>query len=400
MPTIHFMVGSADTEYLDRYQNDSRFQIHAMPPEEAERISSWSVHRKFCANYERCLRLAEERQVGLCICEDDVIFRENFIECLLETINDLQSREKTDEYVIALYSAFPYQRRKSLEESELYRNYPADTYYGTQCVYYPPKVRSEIADLVHAEGVENYQAPGDMLVKKYCIEHQNLYSAARSLAQHVGGTSTGLGGFHESPTFHLPYNEQLPVALTLENAVEKANLYLETVEPYPDKYQGKGIVICAGGVKYLTCAWVCINMLRKHGCQLPIQVWYLGEDEGDTNWIELVKELGVECHDALAGQENSNYSHNSGPEYHSRHAGWASKSHAIINCPFEEVLFLDADNMPVVDPTFLFDTKEYRETGAIFWSDGRPTPPESTAWQAFGVEYQDDQEQESGPNCH
>ena len=44
---------------------------------------------------------------------------------------------------------------------------------------------------------------------------------------------------------------------------------------YPDKYKGKGIVICAGGIKYLTSAWVNINLLRHHNCELPIEVWYL-----------------------------------------------------------------------------------------------------------------------------
>ena len=34
-----------------------------------------------------------------------------------------------------------------------------------------------------------------------------------------------------------------------------------------------------------------------------------------------------------------------------------------------EVLYLDSDDMPIVDPSFLFDLKLYKQTGAMFWPD-------------------------------
>lgn len=45
------------------------------------------------------------------------------------------------------------------------------------------------------------------------------------------------------------------------------------------------------------------------------------------------------------------------------------KAAAIINSRFQEVLYLDSDNSPTINPAFLFDTKGYRETGALFWPD-------------------------------
>src|SRR5206468_3920334 len=44
-------------------------------------------------------------------------------------------------------------------------------------------------------------------------------------------------------------------------------------------HEGRGIVICGGGMKYFTNAWVCIKMLRRLGCRLPIQFWFLGRGE-------------------------------------------------------------------------------------------------------------------------
>src|SRR5262245_64363976 len=53
-----------------------------------------------------------------------------------------------------------------------------------------------------------------------------------------------------------------------------------TNSPYPEKrFSGRGIVICGGGETYFACAWVCIGMLRRLGCVLPIELWYRGRAE-------------------------------------------------------------------------------------------------------------------------
>ena len=41
----------------------------------------------------------------------------------------------------------------------------------------------------------------------------------------------------------------------------------------------KGIVLCAGGLKYMTNAFVCIHRLRSVGCTLPIEIAHYGEEE-------------------------------------------------------------------------------------------------------------------------
>jgi hypothetical protein len=128
-------------------------------------------------------------------------------------------------------------------------------------------------------------------------------------------------------------------------------------------------------------------MLRKWGCRLPIQLWHLGPQELDDTMRTLVRPLGVECVDALARTE--------------RHPlrmlnGWILKPYAIAQSPFQEVLLLDADNVPLVDPTFLFETPEYAETGAIFWPDyPRPEPPPQV-WQFCGIPFRSEPPFETG----
>jgi len=167
-----------------------------------------------------------------------------------------------------------------------------------------------------------------------------------------------------------------------------AGAFADASPPYPDgRFRGRGVVICGGGRKYFPCAWVCARMLRHLGCGLPIQLWHLGEREADARMRALMEGLGVECVDAEALRE--------------RHPartlnGWELKAYALLHAPFEEVLLLDADNVPVVDPSFLFDAPEYREAGAAFWPDFGRLAPDRSIWSVCGVEYRDEPEFESG----
>jgi hypothetical protein len=175
--------------------------------------------------------------------------------------------------------------------------------------------------------------------------------------------------------------------LSVSTATIAGDAYTRTLPPYSACYDGRGIVTCAGGPVYRICAWVLIRMLRHLGCQLPIQVWCLNERELDEEWIFRVSRFDVECVNAENVQERCP---------HPRLNGWELKPYALLHSPFREVLLLDADNVPVVDPQFLFETAPYRETGAIFWPDGLRTPPGSPRWRIFGVEYRNEPEQESG----
>lgn len=175
--------------------------------------------------------------------------------------------------------------------------------------------------------------------------------------------------------------------ITEKNAVSLAARYISTISPCPSHFTGRGIVICGGGKTYFTNAWVCINMLRYVGCDLPIELWHLGANELDARMAEWVKPLGVRCVDAL--------------EVRKRHpfrnlAGWESKPFAIIHSAFKEVLLLDADNMPTNDPTYLFDTAPYQQTGAILWPDFEEYVFPTRTFRVFGTKRRYEVQVESG----
>lgn len=49
--------------------------------------------------------------------------------------------------------------------------------------------------------------------------------------------------------------------------------------------------------------------------------------------------------------------------------GWVLKALMLYVTTFQEVLVLDADNVPLADPTYLFDCPAYLSGGSLFWPD-------------------------------
>lgn len=123
--------------------------------------------------------------------------------------------------------------------------------------------------------------------------------------------------------------------------------------------RGKGIVILGGGSKYFICAYVLVRVLRQVGCKLPIEWWYIDDLEMDATAKHIVKGLGCELRSIKEATGR-------------KMGGWQSKVYAIIYSRFREVMFLDADQVPVSDPTYLFDDPQYQQTGATFWPDFAP----------------------------
>jgi len=178
---------------------------------------------------------------------------------------------------------------------------------------------------------------------------------------------------------------------------------ISSIKPYPDgRFNGRGIVSSVSAKPgyssgknlaqgYFPGAWVMVRELRRLGCKLPITFCHCGPLEWDATLTALVAPLGVnviDLEDYLG-------------VYPCRIlAGWESKVYGILCAPYEEVLYLDADNIPLRDPTFLLDSSQYRYAGSIFWPD---VPPYDRAewlpecvWRNIGLGYRDEVDFESG----
>lgn len=201
---------------------------------------------------------------------------------------------------------------------------------------------------------------------------------------YTGGCITKMKSFNPSSD---SINSDLG-ELNEQTAKSRAEEFIKKIPPYPaHRFSSKGIVICGGGKKYLPSIWILVNMLRRLGCQLPIELWHLGQEEIGSRAKQFLRPFNVHCIDALEVQK----------DYPSRTLrGWESKPYAIIHSSFEEVLFLDADNFPVKDPSYLFESEAYLKNGAIFWPDIGQLSEDDPIWKICGIKYQAEPEFETG----
>ena len=177
-----------------------------------------------------------------------------------------------------------------------------------------------------------------------------------------------------------------PETLTRYSARAAAESFVQRLPPCPGGWSGRGIVICAG-LKYFPSAWVCVNLLRHWGCRLPIQLWHLGGAEFEPGMARLMAGLEVECVDASAVRRRHPVR---------RLGGWELKPYALRHCPFREALLLDADNVPVANPEYLFEGPQYRRTGAVFWPDYGQLARGHPIWSLCGLPPRLAREFESG----
>jgi hypothetical protein len=175
--------------------------------------------------------------------------------------------------------------------------------------------------------------------------------------------------------------------MLLKHAVEEA---VKTTHVYPGG-DGRGVIVVAGG-RYLPAAYVMIRHLRATGCRLPVQLWHLGAAEIPPFWKPLTSGLDITMVDGLAAPGAADFV---------RLGAWECKIHAVVACTFDSVLLIDADNIPLTDPLFLFDSVPFREYGQIFWPDF-DLPAQSqyaiqqAAWETFALPVKNGLELETG----
>ncbi|KAG7381631.1 hypothetical protein PHYPSEUDO_005789 [Phytophthora pseudosyringae] len=158
--------------------------------------------------------------------------------------------------------------------------------------------------------------------------------------------------------------------------------------------QPKDGVIIVVYPKQVASAYALIRTLRKVlKCKLPIELWYCPQElYGFPGPLTPLKHL-VDSDSTITFHKIED----------TRAMGFGAKVFSIYNSLLDRVLFLDADNFPVRDPSSLFDSPEFETTGAVFWPDY--WHPENTIfnihvksmlWELLDTPFVDMFEQESG----
>eukprot|EP00850_Spirogloea_muscicola_P026317 SM006670S20125 [mRNA] locus=s6670:12:788:- [translate_table: standard] len=116
-------------------------------------------------------------------------------------------------------------------------------------------------------------------------------------------------------------------------------------------------------------------MLRGAGCALPVEVWHVGAAKLPPHLTWMRSSHGVTLRDLAEVA----------PDGDGGLPPPRAKPLEIIHSRFREVLLLEPDSLPVVDPAYLFDDPKYRAAGALFWPDHFKTSPHNPIWTIVGV---------------
>jgi hypothetical protein len=129
-------------------------------------------------------------------------------------------------------------------------------------------------------------------------------------------------------------------------------------------YSGRGIVISAGSI-HLNRVWPnTVLMLRSLGCTLPIEIWTKDQPEYEIT-LPLVHQIRTEFGIPISVHAVNNYISVAWDDYDIP-SFFKVKALALLFSTFEEIILLDADNIPAMNPETLFDTEEGK-TGLIQW---------------------------------
>jgi len=143
---------------------------------------------------------------------------------------------------------------------------------------------------------------------------------------------------------------------------------------------GRGIVVTVGDhqAAYVLTS---IRTFREFGCDLPVEVFFLGDEDLHEDSRAALKEIpGVTTRDlsemvyddgwTLKGIVESAYVlRGLILELTMAASGWAAKPMAMLLSSFREVILIDADVLFFDDPTDLFSDPDYLQFGALFFRD-------------------------------
>jgi hypothetical protein len=174
-------------------------KMRTMCQREWNEVAEYSVHRRFCANYARCLATISNRR-GIVVCEDDIVFAPNFLKNVLRTLNEIFATGVED-FALSAYFGTTRTSDFGCPAGEHFSRYPPHRFFGTQFMFYTRGVATVLQARMLEDGVHRARMPGDLLIAEYFRQHDALFITARSLVQHIGVASTGLGQFHRAPDF-------------------------------------------------------------------------------------------------------------------------------------------------------------------------------------------------------
>ena len=167
-------------------------------------------------------------------------------------------------------------------------------------------------------------------------------------------------GQTDSPSFE-SLNKHLPIGRPEAEDARSIHKHLVSNIPAMPQgvFRGRGVIILSSA-EQLQYAATSIGMLQLLKSRLPVELWMLNHSSTKGDWcMELITQ-GVTC------RFISDYVQNATEilEFSYQHT-----AAALLFSSFGEILYLDSDTFPVVNPDNIFDSWAFTSTGALLWPD-------------------------------
>lgn len=111
-------------------------------------------------------------------------------------------------------------------------------------------------------------------------------------------------------------------------------------------------VIYTGTVYHFKKIFQSVTALRLANTSLPVEVWVNSFALDPCKQVLEALLINTRCRQFSNGIK-----------------GWASKFYSLLYTTLDEVLFIDADNVAARDVNEIFDSKPFKEVGAVLWPD-------------------------------
>jgi alpha 1,2-mannosyltransferase len=232
-----------------------------------------------------------------------------------------------------------------------------------------PQQRPEQQNITHSRGTEAAVAP-----------FMAIHRAAQQDLTAAGAVwrSRGPAG-KAQPINSTEFNSTMPQVVHVEAQLNITAILAAVGEYPPGSSSGKGIVLVGGGKKYTPPAYGCMYFIRRSGCQLPIELWTPPHEPIPPAVMADFAAFGnITVRSLGDGYPPAAFDD-------MQHLRYLGKQLAILASSFQEIMFLDADNLPLRDPSFLFEHPSYTETGLLVWPDFWDSQVSPGTWEALGV---------------
>lgn len=165
------------------------------------------------------------------------------------------------------------------------------------------------------------------------------------------------------------------------------DIHKNIVSNPPIIYGSYGVVYTAGNRDTWDRLIVSLRMLKRaYNCKLPVEIFFFPDELPS---LTIVNELNSYGNVILRKLRWSKTDSNAWKNFH-------VKSEALLRSSFQYVLYLDSDNIPIRDPTYLIFNKQFKESGIFLWPDFFKSSPANPIWRLLGLPCRDEYETESG----